>query len=150
MVRNVKCLVNLLKETNASPRDATTACLRGGGSLREEVLGDTQKHRFVVLVVRIFDAFVFFFEAGYIIDPFSVLFSFKKANLRVYSEWFSCVAFVFFASAFKEKWCLRVDQDQSSNCYAKIDLLLVKGIWQKLLVGCKKPRSSVFFEAGYF
>lgn len=51
MVRSVKCLVNLLKETNASPRDATTTCHRGVGfSGRRSAWGYT-KTSVVVLVV---------------------------------------------------------------------------------------------------
>ena len=50
MVRSVKCLVNLVNEMNASPRDATTKCHRGG----------IDTHRFVVVVVGFLMCLYFF------------------------------------------------------------------------------------------
>ena len=96
MVRSVKCLVNLLNETNASPRDATTTCHRGGGSLGEKCLG-IHKNIGCGSGCGILDAFVFFLKLGIkrIHDPFV---SVKKANLRAHSQRFSCVVFVFCGS----------------------------------------------------
>lgn len=63
MVRSVKCLVNLLKETNASPRDAMTTCHRGAGFTGRRSAWGYTKTSVVVLVVG-FLMRLSFFEAG--------------------------------------------------------------------------------------